>query len=164
MFGALYMYISDLLLKVQISWFLKLPWVHFKRFTMYFFLRKGCCSEWLCRQQTKIVYSTPSKCVDIKRKLSNGKVFLWYHLEPPKNYTKSMFWKSNFILGMPKTFLTWFSRWNSVVKSCFWATQKVFELPKWNWISKILIGNSDQWIFVGMLPKERSFWTKSWTS
>ena len=49
-----------------------------------------------------------------------------------------MFWTSNFILGVPKTFLTWFRRWISVVKSCFWASQKVFELPKWNWIYKML--------------------------
>ena len=65
--------------------------INFKKH--FFFLRKGCCSEWLCRQETKLVYSTPSKCVDLKRKLSNGKGFFMvhpphYHLElqanPPK--------------------------------------------------------------------------------
>ena len=51
-----------------------------KLYNVFFFLRNGCCSQWLCRQQTKIVHSTPSKYMDIERKLSNGKVFKWVSL------------------------------------------------------------------------------------
>ena len=39
-------------------------------------------------------------------------------------------WKCNFIFGNAKALWTWFRRWNSVVKSCFWSVPKSFGIPK----------------------------------
>ena len=54
------------------------------------------------------------------------------YLCPKLLNSQSMFWKSNFHLGMSKHFVQWkwFRRLSSVVKSCFWFIPKSFGSPK----------------------------------
>ena len=97
----------------------------FINFKMFFFSRKGSCSEWLCRQQTKIVYSTPSKCVDIERKLSNGKVLFCRVTSLKLSSVKGKcFWK-------PKIWHLWQAQSNS---NQFWCKNNWPRIYQWAYI------------------------------
>ena len=72
-----------------------------------------------------------------------------------------MFWKSNFILGMPKRFGIWFKKWYSVVKR-FWSSQKVLTFTKWNWIYKTSIGNLEVYVIKSQPHSRHHNLSRNW--